>query len=248
MYEDFAQFYDELTQNADFTQRAEYIHSLLKNNGATDGILLDLACGTGTLAVEFEKKGYSVIGVDTSVAMLSVARDKAEENQSNILWLCQDMTELDLYGTIDCCICTLDSLNHLIDEEDFVDAVSKVSLFMNPGGVFVFDVNTEYKHREILGDNSFVYETEDVFCVWQNQTDQDLITDIQLDFFVADGENYYRTTEEFSERAYSTDFIKNTLEKCGFENIHFYEELTNEAPKNDTQRIFCTAVKANSNG
>ena len=154
------------------------------------------------------------------------------------------MQELDLYGTIDTCVCTLDSLNHLTVKSDVQKAFDKVSLFMNPGGVFLFDVNTVYKHREILGGNTFIYDTADVYCVWQNALDRDRDTvHITLDFFEREGALYRRSGERFSERAYSHGELCTMLETAGFGSISVYGELTFDEPKEDSQRNVYVAHK-----
>ena len=137
-YGDFAYYYDMLTENVDYEKRCEYITDLLAENGAGKGILLDLACGTGTMSFLLAEKGYDVIGVDASEDMLSVAQEKKMESGSDIMFLCQRMEELDLFGTINAAVCTLDSINHITDEETVKKVISKVSLFMEDKGLFVF--------------------------------------------------------------------------------------------------------------
>ena len=139
-YGDFAYYYDMLTENVDYEERSNYISGLLAENGVGKGILLDLACGTGTMSFLLSDKGYDVIGVDASEEMLSVAQEKKMESEKDIMFLCQRMEELDLFGTINAAICTLDSINHITDEEIVRKAFSKVSLFMEDKGLFIFDV------------------------------------------------------------------------------------------------------------
>ena len=206
-YGDFAYYYDMLTENVDYESRCEYICNLLAENGVSKGILLDLACGTGTMSMLLSDKGYDVIGVDASEDMLSVAQEKKMESGKDIMFLCQRMEELDLFGTINAAVCTLDSINHITDEKTVQQVFSKVSLFMEDKGIFLFDVNTPYKHREVLGDNTFIYDMDDVYCVWQNSTDKKtLLTEVSLDIFEKDTEEeedvYYRYSEEFSENGY----------------------------------------------
>ncbi len=166
-YEVFAEFYDSLTDNAEYRERADYIVELLqKNHNHSMGLTLDLACGTGTLTILLKELGVDVYGVDASSDMLSIAQQKSFEKGLDILFLCQRMEQLDLWGTFDTCVCTLDSLNHITDYQTFKQAIGRVARFTEDNGIFVFDVNTVYKHREILRDNTFVYETDEVFCVW----------------------------------------------------------------------------------
>ena len=186
----FADFYDSLTDNVEYEKRADYIVNVLEKNFNHDlGLTLDLACGTGTMTMLLKEKGIDVYGVDGSYDMLTVAQQKTMEKGLNILYLCQRMESLDLYGTIDTCICTLDSLNHIVDEKVFTKAIERVSLFMNKGGYFLFDLNTLYKHRKVLANNSFVFETDEVFLAWQNTLQENDIVDIDLDFFIKEEDN-----------------------------------------------------------
>ena len=245
-YGDFAYFYDNLTDNVDYEKRCSYIKGLLAENGVGEGILLDLACGTGTVSLMLSDMGYDVIGVDASEDMLSVAQEKKMESGADVIFLCQRMEELDLFGTINACVSTLDSINHVTDEETVREIFRRVSLFMEDKGIFLFDVNTPYKHKCVLGDNTFVYDTDEVYCVWQNSTDESLVTTVNLDIFEKDEddeETYYRYSEEFTERAYDLDDIKKWLEDVKFEVIGIYEEMTKNSVKADTQRAVFVARK-----
>lgn len=243
-YGSFAEYYDSLTSNVDYSKTAEYVSNILNENGINKGILLDLACGTGTMSLIMAQKGYDVIGVDNSPEMLGEAREKACEAGEDILFLCQDMCNIDLYGTVDCTVCLLDSLNHLESKEELLAAFQRVSLFTVPGGLFVFDVNTEYKHKYVLGDNTFVYENDDVYCVWQNEYDDESKTvEIFLDFFQEENGLYRRSSEYFSERAFSDSDIKNLLSEAGFTDIKAYGELRKTAPSDTEERIFYVARK-----
>ena len=239
----FAEFYDELMQGVGYDRRAAYLAVLLAKFGHNAGLALDLACGTGSLTLELAKMGIDVYGVDYSEEMLSVAQEKAFEKNIDTLFLCQKMQELDLYGTIDTCICSLDSINHLTEISDVQKTFERVSLFMNKGGLFVFDVNTVYKHREILADNTFVYDIDDVYCVWQNSLRENNVVDIDLTFFVPEGENYTRYDESFSERAYSRDELTELLNKTGFEVQAVYGDMGFNEPRKNEQRIIFAAKK-----
>lgn len=239
-YSSFAEVYDKLTFNVEYGKRAEYIRSLLAQNGCEKGILLDLACGTGTLSKELASYGYDMILVDSSPEMLSFARERLPD----ALILCQNMTQLDLYGTINGAVCSLDSINHLLKPCDVKSAFASVSLFMEQGGVFVFDVNTVYKHEKILGNNNFVYETDDVFCVWQNSYKRKSRTvDISLDIFTSEDGKYQRHSESFSERAYTLEEIIKWLGETGFEVKNMYNDMTYDSPDEESQRVYFTAVK-----
>ena len=243
-YGSFAEYYDSLTSNVDYRKTAEYVSDILSENGINKGILLDLACGTGTMSLIMAQKGYDVIGVDNSPEMLGEARGKALEVGEDILFLCQDMCSIDLYGTVDCTVCLLDSLNHLESKEELLEAFKRVSLFTVPGGLFVFDVNTEYKHKYVLGDNTFVYDNDDVYCVWQNEYDDESKTvEIFLDFFQEENGLYRRSSEYFAERAFSDSDIKNLLSEAGFTDIKAYGELRKTAPSDTEERVFYVARK-----
>ncbi len=243
-YSVFARYYDALTENVEYPRRADYLLALMKRLGHVPGLALDLACGTGSLTLELFRRGVDIYGADASVDMLSEARQKCAEAGADILFLCQKMQSLDLYGTVDTVICTLDSLNHLCGREEVQAAFSRVSFFMDPGGWFLFDMNTPYKHEKVLGNSTFVYDMEDVFCVWQNRcTPSSHKVDIQLDFFERDGQVYRRSAEHFAEWAYPVEEVKAMLEKAGFGEIHVYNELTFDRPEPDSQRLVYAARK-----
>lgn len=240
-YCDFACVYDRLTGNVNYSERAEYIRTLFKRHGVADGAdVLDLACGTGTLTLKLAEN-YSMIGVDNSTEMLSQAQEKMFDAEKSILFLCQDMTELDLYGTVDAAVCMLDSLNHLESSDDIRKVIGKVGLFMNHGGIFVFDVNTIYKHREILGNNTFVYDCDDVYCVWQNQLNDDDSVEISLDIFEQDGDAYFRGGESFTEIACPIEDYKKWLSEAEFEIINIFDEMSDMPLSDTTERAVFVA-------
>lgn len=242
----FSEFYDALTANVSYDTVAQVLSSLLTRYGKGRGLLLDLACGTGSVSVRLAEKGYEVIGVDLSPEMLSEAQNKAYSAGQNILFLCQDMTALDLYGTVDAAVCTLDGLCHLPDEESLSAALRKVSLFMNPGGVFLFDVNSVYKHRAVLGNNTFVYDTDEVYCVWQNTLLSDGVTvQMDLDFFepVSDAGDYVRQSERFTERAYPRETLEAMLKKAGFTVLDVFDGYSEKPAHNTSERLLFAVRK-----
>ena len=244
-YGSFAHVYDRLTENVDYKSYAAYIKRLFESYGKNISSVLDVACGTGSLTTELAKMGFDMIGTDASSDMLMEAQIKKYNENLDILYLCQKAEDLDLYGTVEGAVCTLDSINHITDEEDVLKAFKKVSLFMEKDGIFIFDMNTEYKHREILGNNAFVYDLDDVYCVWQNEYDEEnKITHISLDIFCHEEDDFYeRYEEEFDERAYSLNQIENWLKESNFELLAYYKEMTEEMPQEDTQRIVYIARK-----
>jgi len=244
-YSVFAKYYDELTANIDYGKRGNYFHEIIKKYNMTDNnILLDLGCGTGSMSEVMSNLGYDVIGVDNSAEMLGIAMNKKFEKNLPIQYLCQDMREFDMFGTIGITLCALDSINHLSGLEDVKKVFSRVSLFAEPKGLFIFDMNTLYKHKNILADNTFTYETDDVYCIWENSLDKNTgEISINLEFFERDGKIYHRTSESFKEKAYTLDIIEKALSECGLEILVEYGDDTFDNPKENTQRIIIVTRK-----
>ena len=236
----FSYSYDILTENVQYEKIANKVCSLLHGNGVDGGLLLDLGCGTGTLSFLLEKLGYDIIGVDASEDMLMVANEKKYEAESSAMFLCQRAEELDLFGTIDCAVSCLDTINHIDSLEKIEKALSLVSLFMNMNGIFIFDMNTPYKHKEVLGNNTFIYDMDEVYCAWQNTLDeQNGKTIIDLDFFIKneDDEFYERYSENFSEYIYNIDDIIKIINKCGFTLLETIDDYSENPVNEATERI-----------
>ena len=245
-YGNFASVYDQLITGVDYRQIGEYFDACIRKAGGGKGILLDLGCGTGSLSMVMDELGYDVIGVDGSYEMLGEAMEKRAQSGRDILYLAQDMTELDLFGTVGAVVSSLDSLNHLTRYADFDRAVGRADLFLEPGGMMAFDVNTPYKHRQVLADNTFVYDTDEVYCVWQNTADGDL-TRMDLDLFVRQEDGaYIRMEDHFSERAYSREEIEASLIRHGMEITGVYDAWTFDPPKPDSERLVFVARMVHS--
>lgn len=244
-YGNFAHYYDILTGNISYKDRAAYFDMLIKKHGGKKDLLLDLACGTGSLSEEMCRLGYDVIAVDGSEEMLNEALDKKFDSGLNIQYLCQDMTKLDMFGTIDVTICALDSLNHLPNLDAIKQTINRVSLFCEPGGLFIFDVNTPYKHKNVLGNNTFIYDMEDVYCVWQNTyTEEDNRVEMWLDFFEKqENGSYERYDESFSEIAFDDAVIEKIVAGSGMEIVGKYDYDTTEPTKADSEKIVYVAHK-----
>ena len=247
-YHSFSYFYDKLTSNISYKQRAEYFDMLIKKHNGNKNILLDLACGTGSLSEEFSRMGYDVIGVDASEEMLNEAFDKKFDSGLNIQYLCQDMTKLDMFGTIDVTICALDSINHLNSVSDIQATFDKVFLFCEPNGLFIFDVNMPYKHKHVLADNTFIYDLDDVFCVWQNSynpQNDNYRVDITLDIFGKDenglDQRYY---DELSEIALEQSAIEAMLVSAGFLVEAVYDFDTFNPPLENSEKLVFVARKS----
>ena len=243
-YDDFAAFYDRLMSDVDYEGRTAYLLSLFEKFDKKPSLLLDAACGTGGFSNMFAKAGIEVIAVDSSPEMLLRARDKAQDANVNVLYLCQSVQELDLYGTVDSAVCCMDSLNHITDYEVLCAAIKRIALFLEMNRLFIFDVNTVYKHKKVLSDHTFVIELDDIYCVWQNSyNEEERITAIDLDFFAREEEKYTRSAESFFERAYTPGEIKKALNGAGFEIVAVYGDMSDEGPHNDTERVIYVTRK-----
>lgn len=236
-YRDLASFYDALTEDVPYEEWASYWMSLFRHHGCEPGSLLDLACGSGSLTRLLARKGLDMVGVDGSAEMLTEARQKGD-GEENILYLCQDMRQLDLYGTVDGAICMLDSLNHLPDTAAVAEVFRRLGLFIAPGGLFLFDVNTPHKHRETLGNNAFVLETDGLLCAWRNAfRPAKCETLMHLDFFVRQEDGTYdRWEDEVRERAYTLNTWQKLLEEAGFDLLGVYGERSFAPPSPEADR------------
>lgn len=235
-YCDFSAFYDALMTDVDYAARADYLLDLFEQHGTKPRSVLDIACGSGSLCAEFQKRGIDTIGVDGSDSMLMRAREKLG---GGTLLLEQDMRELDLYGTVDGAVCTLDSLNHLCRIDEVAEVFRRARLFVEPGGLFLFDVNTVYKHREVLGNTAFVTEQPGLLCVWRNRyLPRTHEVDMLLDFFVEEENGAYTRYEDtVRERAYSERTLQRLLSETGWETVAVYDDMTTDAPEDTCERM-----------
>lgn len=241
----FSRVYDGLMGEVDYGARADFLLAQLARHGKpSPQLVLDLACGTGSLAVELARRGLEVIGVDGSQEMLSVAMSKSAGVTPPVLFLCQRMEQLDLYGTVEAAFCTLDSLNHLSGIDSLERVLGRLHHFIEPGGLFVFDLNTPYKHRQVLGSNTFVYDTPEVYCVWQNTPGPDDSVDISLDFFLPlGGGRYRRQAEQFREVVYPREQLLALLEDQGFRLLEELGDYRQHPPGPEEERILYIAQR-----
>lgn len=244
-YSALAKYYDSLTRNVDYSARADYLCKVLQRLGHSAGLTIDLACGTGSLTLELARRGFDVYGLDASPEMLSEAQQKAADAERSILFVCQKMQCMDLYGGVDTAVCMLDSVNHITSAADLQESFRRIAMFLNPGGYFVFDANTVYKHRKILSNNVFVYDIEDVYCVWQNRCEpRSGLVSVSLDLFEHQGSGMYRrSSEHFQERAYSEKQLREMLGKAGLRVEGVWADLSFESPGPETERIIIAASK-----
>ncbi len=244
-YSSFAAFYDSLQSDVMYEQRAGYIAKLFKKYDRLPTQLLDVACGTGGFSLQFAKMGMSVTAADPSPEMLSVAQKKASATDLDIMLVCQSARDTKLPYAVDGAVCCLDSINHIIDKRELKASFRAVAAAVKDGGLFIFDVNTPFKHSNILSGNTFVIENDDVYCVWQNSDcEKNGIVGICLDFFGKDADGkYIRTTEEFAERAYTDEEIRGMLEPAGLEVVAVLGDMSFKAPKACDERVIYVTKK-----
>jgi len=242
-YESFARVYDLFMDNIPYEEWCGYLTGLLEDQGIRDGLVLELGCGTGNMTRLLAGKGYDMIGVDNSVDMLEIAMEKKEEEGQDILYLLQDMREFELYGTVRAVVSVCDSMNYITEEEDLLEVFRLVNNYLDPGGIFIFDLNTEYKYEEILGDTTIAEDREDASFIWDNYYDpEEQINEYDLALFVPvekDGETLYRKYEETHyQKAYSLEKVKELLLKAGMEFVAAYDAFTRDPVREDSERIY----------
>ncbi len=240
MYNDFAYIYDKLINDVDYKEWADYYFKIFQRYGLSPKLGLDLGCGTGNLTVELSKRGIEMTGVDLSEDMLMVAREKSDG--LDILYLNQDMTEFELYGTVDFIVSSLDCINYITDKRDLLKVMKLANNYLEPGGLFIFDINTCHKLENVIGDNTFILEDDDCFCSWQNEYDKKRgLSDFYLTFFMKNGESYTRFDEHHTERAYEIEEIKALIKSSGMRLLKVYHNLSFENPKKNSERVFFVA-------
>ena len=245
-YESFARVYDLFMDNIPYEEWCGYLTGLLEDQGIRDGLVLELGCGTGNMTRLLAVKGYDILGVDNSVDMLEIAMEKKEEEGQDILYLLQDMREFELYGTVRAVVSVCDSMNYLTEEEDLLEVFRLVNNYLDPGGIFIFDLNTEYKYEEILGEATIAEDREDASFIWDNYYDpEEQINEYDLALFIPvekDGETLYRKYEETHyQKAYSLEKVKELLAKAGMEFVDAYDAFTRNPVKEDSERIYILA-------
>lgn len=241
-YTSFAQVYDLFMDNVPYEEWCEYIKSLLKEYKIEDGLVLDLGCGTGKLTRLLEDAGYDMIGIDYSEEMLEIAREHQEED-SNILYLLQDMREFELYGTVRAVVSVCDSMNYITEEEDLLQVFRLVNNYLDPKGLFIFDLNTVYKYKELLGETTISENREEGSFIWDNYyEEEEQINEYDLTLFIKEKDNLYRKYEETHfQKAYTLEKVKELLEKAGMEFVAAYDAFTRDAIKEDSERIYVIA-------
>ena len=235
--------YDRLTNDVDYGSVVDFYFEILAQEGLKPRTAVDLACGTGSVALLLAQKGLQVIGVDMSEEMLCEAFQKAQNQENRPMFICQKLQELKLLRGVDLAVCALDSIDYITDPADCKEAIRRVYKALNPGGCFIFDVNTPEKLRSMDGQ-IFLDEDDDVYCVWRGEFDgQTNICSYAMDLFQRDGEVWTRSYEEHREYAYSADQLKSYLKAAGFTSIRVYADRRRSAPAPGEQRIYIKARK-----
>lgn len=233
-YTSFAQVYDLFMDNVPYDEWALYLRKILTEYGIDSGILLDLGCGTGKLTRRMAAFGYDMIGVDNSFEMLDIAR---EEGNSSILYLLQDMREFELYGTVRAVYSACDCLNYILEEEELLRVFKLVNNYLDPKGLFIFDVNSPYKYEEILAENTFAENREDSSFIWENYYDKEEgINEYDLTLFVKQGAFFQRFQEVHYQRAYSLPTLKRLLEEAGMEFLGSFCAYSGNEIQEDSEK------------
>ena len=242
-YEALAAVYDTLGTDIDYKSFADFYEASFKRAGLSPALVLDLGCGTGKMTVEMAKRGYDMIGVDGSAEMLSQAMTrKYEENLPSILLLQQDMRAFELYGTVGAVISSLDCINYLTGEGDLDRCLALVHNYLDPNGIFLFDVNTPYKFKSIFGNNAYILESENCYCGWQNEYNEESgLCHFYLSVFEEDENGWRRTDEEQTERCYGMEALTEALTRASFTDIEFFGDTAHGAPHSETERWFISA-------
>ena len=241
-YTGFAEVYDVFQDNVPYEEWCSYVTGLLKEYQVMDGLVLDLGCGTGSLTGLMARSGYDMIGIDNSGEMLQIAMNKRNASGLDILYLLQDMRGFELYGTVRAVISICDSMNYMMEYEELVEVFRLVNNYLDPKGVFIFDLNTEYKYRELLADNTFAEDREESSFIWNNFYDEeDKVNEYDLTLFVKEGELYRKFEETHYQRAYGLDQIQQAIRDGGMEFVAAYDACTRNPVQQDSERIYVIA-------
>ncbi|MEI6131632.1 MAG: class I SAM-dependent methyltransferase [Bacillota bacterium] len=237
MYTEFAFVYDRLTDDINYKTWASYIEEVFERNNFKPEIVLDLGCGTGSLTVELARKGFDMIGLDISEEMLGVATEKAIDAQQNILFLNQDMCEMELFGTVGAIVSTLDSINYLSSIKCLKKVFGLVHNYLDPGGLFVFDVHSKYKMDTVFGDNCFHVVNDELAYIWSCHFDgRRKICEHDITCFVKQGETFERFDEFHEERLFTKEEIESSLAEAGLKLVNVFDGATFRKPSPKSER------------
>ena len=239
-YTGFASVYDLFMDNIPYKDWCAYVIGLLKEHGISDGLLLDLGCGTGKLTRLLAAEGYDMIGVDLSEEMLEIALEHEMEDPKQILYLQQDMREFELYGTVRALVSICDSMNYLEDYEDLVQVLRLANNYLDPKGMFIFDMNTVYKYREQLGEQTIAENREESSFIWENYFDEgEMVNEYDLTLFIRDEDGRYSKYEETHyQKAFEISAVLKAVKEAGMELVAVYDAFTREPVKENSDRVY----------
>ncbi len=238
-YTSFASVYDTFMDNIPYEEWTTYWVDRLKEYGIEDGLVLDLGCGTGTITELLAKSGYDMIGIDNAEEMLEIAMEKRAASGLDILYLLQDMREFELYGTVRAIVSACDSVNYILEEEELVEVFRLANNYLDPEGLLLFDFNTIYKYRELLGDTTIAEAREDCSFIWDNYYyEEEELNEYELTLFIREEDECYRRYQETHlQRGYTLEQMKDCLEQAGMIFVAAYDAYTREPVRPDSERI-----------
>ncbi len=239
-YTTFAQVYDEMMEDIPYEEWCRYLVGLLQEFGVKDGLVLELGCGTGIMTELLAENGYDMIGVDSSEEMLAEALEKREKSGHDILYLQQDMREFELFGTVRAVVSVCDSINYILEEKELVQVFSLVNNYLDPDGVFIFDMKTEHFYRDLAGDAVYGQNGEDVSLIWENcYYPEDRINEYSLAMFLREEDGRYRKEEEVHyQRAYTVEEVRRAMEAAGLQWMSAWDAFTQTPPTEESSRIY----------
>lgn len=239
-YTTFAQVYDEMMEDIPYEEWCRYLVGLLQEFGVKDGLVLELGCGTGIMTELLAENGYDMIGVDSSEEMLAEALEKREKSGHDILYLQQDMREFELFGTVRAVVSVCDSINYILEEKELVQVFSLVNNYLDPDGVFIFDMKTEHFYRDLAGDAVYGQNGEDVSLIWENcYYPEDRINEYSLAMFLREEDGRYRKEEEVHyQRAYTVEEVRRSMEAAGLQWVAAWDAFTQNPPTEESSRIY----------
>ena len=244
-YTDFARVYDTFMDDTPYEEWCAFLTGVLKEFHIEKDLVLELGCGTGTLTQLLAAAGFDMIGVDNSEEMLGIAMEKKEAagRGEELLYLCQDMREFELYGTVRGVVSICDSMNYIMSAEELLEVFRLVNNYLDPGGIFLFDMNTVYKYRELLGDATIAENREDCSFIWENTWyEEEQANEYDLTIFErAESGLFRKYTETHFQRAYEIGEVKRLLQEAGMEFVAVYDAFTEEAPRKDSERVYFIA-------
>ncbi len=244
-YSDFASVYDELMDNIPYEEWFIYLKGLLHEYNIDNGIIAELGCGTGNITELMAKSGYDMIGIDYSTSMLDIANEKKATNSSSSLYLCQDMREFELYGTVAAVVSLCDSINYITEPDDLLQVFKLVNNYLDPKGLFIFDFHPRHYYKDMVADTTIAEDRDNISFIWDNYYDEDEnINELYLSLFIKenDTDDLYRKHEEVHlQKGYTLEEMKELVQDSGLELVQAYDAFTHNEATEDCERIYIIA-------